>query len=607
MDDIEGLTRKFGELDLQSPPRSPSRIDSENVKNLTRKLEGLEISSPREEDEEAMIIRKLNELGLRNPIPNSPLSSSASSSYVDYDGEEEITDLSFIVERSHNVEYKVFNDRIVIDGRYTYRGEDFWFGTVKPFTDLNSATEFYVFEGDRPLEIGDNYWNFSDLSLGKKRVCKIFTRPPKKEGFIAIHDLVFYIDEGGVAPYRLLSMYLYFEDGKSVRPDLYKKGTVMVLTMTQQSHGTHVLWSSDGYVETLHEKRYFIYRSNDYVASLVVQDEEYTEYEYFDGEFLPAVSETAYFDYLTDYYLYPGNEINIKKGLLYVNLRPDSELGPLSKLIAEKYKEGEFDYPFRYKLEKLPSLSSLEKWTSKFEWRGHLIDDLDPKLDSMIDEYSEEYRVDSSVLGQPSVIRKLLFDNPHLTPRLTRSELTRIVPGVPFFSCTLVKAILDVYASEEDVVLDMNIGLGDRMLGSIASNVRKYVGFQPIPELEAVCENLLDAKKDLDSPVTYQYFKRAIDNREKIKASIILSDARPFQWYYKNKLKTRDFSLKELDIAWGYLKTNGKLILVFDSDDEAWKVSKYLGSSIKFFKIVVEEDETERYVYIWTKPFPKDE
>lgn len=463
---------------------------------------------------------------------------------------------------------------------------DFYFRTMKPYA-FKSVGSFYVWDRltDQPVEIGENEFSFERMTSNgsddrKTYICKV----DKK-----FEHMLFFDEKGEVAEYKIYFCYLYYDSNDiPIHPSEYQKGfgRVVVLTLTEQPFGQGIFWNKDGYIND----GKFIYRNPEtYLPSMtIIHNGESEKYEFVD-KFIPAVDEEAHFKTVKVDDRYLPSELVIKDGFLTVKLNEKSDLSVLSKTIVSLYKEKEIKYPFRYLLYDIKSAKSLLDYESKFLWGDKKINDTGQlKYDEIIDEYSEEYRADLSAMMNPSIIRRILMSNQKtISPEDFREDLAYFTNEPKYFGVTLVRAILDAYGNENSIVMDLDIGLGDRMLGSITSRIRTFVGYQPNKDYLPICQRLVKLNSNLRTGINVIYKMKKFEYEDDKKPDLILSSG--------------EFLPEEQVLeAWKMLRIKGSMILVFDTIDQANTVSNYLFDQ-KHFSIEVEEKKRIRYIRVWNK------
>jgi SAM-dependent methyltransferase/16S rRNA G966 N2-methylase RsmD len=231
------------------------------------------------------------------------------------------------------------------------------------------------------------------------------------------------------------------------------------------------------------------------------------------------------------------------------------------------------------------------------------------------------------------LIDELKNDNKSVTNYNMRELLFKKVKEATLFKVSTAKAILEILASRLENFnisdfkwLDISAGWGDRLITAIASNVKKYVAFDPNIELKECHQRAIEtlaASQDLSKfKIIYEPFEKAILNiKEKFNLVFTsppffdfeiytnATDNQSIQKYPQFNKWMESFLFKSLFESWERLEDNGFMaIYIMDIGNYSIVepmynyIEKKLKNSVYIGLIsLVSKEKIPKPVWIWQK------
>jgi 16S rRNA G966 N2-methylase RsmD/SAM-dependent methyltransferase len=240
---------------------------------------------------------------------------------------------------------------------------------------------------------------------------------------------------------------------------------------------------------------------------------------------------------------------------------------------------------------------------------------------------------DYFIKHETELIDELKTNNKSVTNYNMRELLFKKVKEATLFKVSTAKAILEILASRIENFnisdfkwLDISAGWGDRLITAIASNVKKYVAFDPNIELKECHQRAIEtlsSKEEAEKfKIIYEPFEKGILNINE-KFNLVFTsppffdfeiytnatDNQSIQKYPQFNKWMESFLFKSLDEAWNRLEDNGFMaIYIMDIGNYSIVepmynyVEKKLKNSVYIGLIsLVSKDKIPKPVWIWQK------
>lgn len=240
---------------------------------------------------------------------------------------------------------------------------------------------------------------------------------------------------------------------------------------------------------------------------------------------------------------------------------------------------------------------------------------------------------DYFIKHEPELIDELKTNGSKLTNYNMRELLFKKVKEATLFKVSTAKAILEILASRKENFnisdfkwLDISAGWGDRLITAIASNVKKYVAFDPNVELKQCHDRAIEtlaSKSDASKfKIIYEPFEKGILNINE-KFNLVFTsppffdfeiytndtDNQSIQKYPQFNKWLESFLFKSLFEAWERLEDNGFMAIyimdignysivepMYNYVENKLKNSVYIG-----LISLVSKEKIPKPVWIWQK------
>ena len=277
----------------------------------------------------------------------------------------------------------------------------------------------------------------------------------------------------------------------------------------------------------------------------------------------------------------------------------------------------------------IKNLTELKKYNiKKFKNKYFIIKENYLKTEyitDLTDYFSENIRVKCKFKNNESsleywtknkdkIIKKVLDKKQELTIYNIRSIIYDNIRQCNNFRITVVLAVLNYFKPKK--YLDISAGWGDRLLGSIFSNVEYYESCDPNLDLHPCYKKMINTFVPKDLKKNYIIHKNGFleskfkgNNFDIVFSSPPFFDLEDYSTFNKNSLvqhKTlRDwidnFLLKSFVKAYNLLKKNGYMILyIFNNKDFAQDLFR-LSNVMKYLGVIYFYESKPRKMYVWKK------